>query len=116
MLYLFPILVLAVFGPPILLAVGKAGTAKDVAEMAVELITGAEAPDDVLEALLHLLHSSKELSAKGKRAKYYRLTALGKRRLETERSRWEQMSRAIGRVASEGTDEVGDEGTGSVVR
>ena len=51
-----------------LLATAKAGTAKDVAEMAAELVTGAEAPDDVLQELLHLLHGSKELSAKGKRA------------------------------------------------
>ena len=36
--------------------------------MAAELNTGAEAPDDVLTELLHLLHGSKELSAKGKRA------------------------------------------------
>lgn len=47
---------------------------------------------------LGLISSQWELSDKGKRAKYYRLTALGKRRLEAERSRWEQMSRAIGRV------------------
>src|SRR5439155_17138568 len=51
-----------------LLATAKAGTAKDVAAMAAELITGAEAPDDVLAELLHLLHGSTELSAKGKRA------------------------------------------------
>jgi len=35
---------------------------------------------------------------KGKRAKYYRLTADGKRRLAEERSRWHQMSRAMGSV------------------
>src|SRR5262249_5283755 len=45
-----------------------------------------------------LIAASWELSAKGKRAKYYRLTAAGKRRLTAERSRWEQMSQAIGRV------------------
>lgn len=40
------------------------------------------------------------LSDKGKRAKYYRLTAAGRRHLATEQSRWEQMSLAIGRVLS----------------
>ena len=45
-----------------------------------------------------LIGASWRTSDKGKRAKYYRLTAEGKRRLAAERSRWEQMSRAIGRV------------------
>src|SRR5436190_10143371 len=39
-----------------------------------------------------------ELSDKGKRAKYYRLTAAGKKQLAAEHSRWEQFSRAMGRV------------------
>ncbi len=39
-----------------------------------------------------------ELSDKGKRAKFYRLTTDGKRRLADERSRWKQMSKAIGTV------------------
>ena len=34
----------------------------------------------------------------GKRAKYYRLTAAGRRQLASEQSRWEQMSVAIARV------------------
>lgn len=38
------------------------------------------------------------LSDKGKRAKYYRLTAAGKKRLVAEQSRWDQLSRAIGQV------------------
>jgi hypothetical protein len=38
-----------------LLASAKLGTVKDVAEMAVELITGSETPDDVLEAVLKTL-------------------------------------------------------------
>jgi PadR family transcriptional regulator PadR len=45
-----------------------------------------------------LIASKWELSEKGKRAKYYRLTAEGKRQLTAERSRWDQMSVAIGRV------------------
>ena len=45
-----------------------------------------------------LIAAAWRTSDKGKRAKYYRLTAQGKRRLAEERSRWNQMSRAIGRV------------------
>ena len=45
-----------------------------------------------------LIGASWRTSDKGKRAKYYRLTAEGKRRLAAERSRWEQMAKAIGRV------------------
>ncbi len=51
-----------------LLQTAKAGTAKDVAGMAAELVTGSDAPDDVLAELLGMLAGSKELSAKGKRA------------------------------------------------
>jgi PadR family transcriptional regulator PadR len=42
--------------------------------------------------------SSWELSDKGKRAKYYKLTASGKKQLAAERSKWDQLSLAIGRV------------------
>jgi transcriptional regulator len=45
-----------------------------------------------------LIDSRWETSDKGKRAKYYRLTAEGKKRLAAEQSRWQQMSRAIGQV------------------
>ena len=38
------------------------------------------------------------VSEKGKRAKYYRLTAAGRRQLASEQSRWQQMSVAIARV------------------
>jgi PadR family transcriptional regulator PadR len=38
------------------------------------------------------------LSEKGKRARFYRLTRLGRRRLVTERSKWEAFSRAMGLV------------------
>src|ERR671918_495802 len=37
-------------------------------------------------------------SDKGKRAKYYRLTVAGRKRLVTEQSRWDQLAEAIGRV------------------
>ena len=37
-------------------------------------------------------------SDKGKRAKYYRLTATGRKRLAAEQSRWDQLAQAMGRV------------------
>ena len=40
------------------------------------------------------------LSDKGKRARYYRLTATGRRQLETEQSKWHTFARAIGLVLS----------------
>jgi len=42
--------------------------------------------------------ASWELSDKGKRARYYRLTPLGRKHLVAERSKWEAFSRAIGLV------------------
>lgn len=41
-------------------------------------------------------------SDKGKRAKYYRLTAAGRKQLGQERSKWERMARAIGSVLNAG--------------
>src|SRR5499426_1089097 len=40
--------------------------------------------------------ASWELSDKGKRAKYYRLTAAGRKQLSAERSRWDAFARAMG--------------------
>src|SRR5205807_10432220 len=42
--------------------------------------------------------ASWELSDKGKRARYYRLTARGRKQLVAEQSRWEMFSRAMGLV------------------
>ncbi len=42
--------------------------------------------------------ASWELSEKGKRAKYYRLTAAGKKHLTAEQTRWDRFSRAMGLV------------------
>ena len=39
--------------------------------------------------------ASWDLSDKGKRARFYRLTASGRRQLAAERSKWEALSRAI---------------------
>jgi transcriptional regulator len=42
--------------------------------------------------------ASWELSDKGKRARYYRLTALGRKQLSREQSKWEAFSRAMGLI------------------
>lgn len=39
-----------------------------------------------------------EISSTNRRARYYRLTAAGRRRLVVEQSKWEQMAAAIARV------------------
>ena len=39
-----------------------------------------------------------ELSDKSKRAKYYRLTALGRKKLVTEQSKWQAFARAMGLI------------------
>src|SRR5438270_7676375 len=42
--------------------------------------------------------ASWERSDKGKRAKYYRLTALGRKQLFAEQSKWETFARAMGLI------------------
>jgi DNA-binding PadR family transcriptional regulator len=42
--------------------------------------------------------ASWERSDKGKRAKFYRLTALGRKQLVAERSKWEMFTRAMGLI------------------
>jgi PadR family transcriptional regulator PadR len=42
--------------------------------------------------------ASWELSDKGKRAKYYRLTPLGRKKLVSEQSRWQAFARAMGLI------------------
>jgi transcriptional regulator len=42
--------------------------------------------------------ASWELSDKGKRARYYRLTPAGRKQLVSEQSKWEALSRAIGLI------------------
>ncbi len=44
--------------------------------------------------------ASWELSEKGKRAKYYRLTLRGRKQLASEQSKWETFSRAMGLILS----------------
>jgi PadR family transcriptional regulator PadR len=42
--------------------------------------------------------ASWELSDKGKRARYYRLTPMGRRQFVTEQSKWDAFSRAMGLI------------------
>src|ERR1700676_323123 len=44
--------------------------------------------------------ASWELSDKGKRAKYYRLTPAGRKQLASEQSKWQAFSRAMGLILS----------------
>jgi PadR family transcriptional regulator PadR len=50
--------------------------------------------------------ASWELSDKGKRAKYYRLTPLGRKQLATEQSKWEAFSRAMGLILNPADQEA----------
>ena len=42
--------------------------------------------------------ASRDLSDKGKRARYYRLTPLGRKQLVVEQSKWQALSRAMGLI------------------
>jgi transcriptional regulator len=44
------------------------------------------------------ISASWELSDKGKRARYYKLTPRGRKHLESEQSKWQAFSRAMGLV------------------
>lgn len=46
-------------------------------------------------------------SEKGKRAKYYNLTALGRRHLSAERTKWDTFARAMGLVLHPAEEERG---------
>jgi transcriptional regulator len=47
-----------------------------------------------------------QLSDKGKRARYYRLTALGRKQLAAEQSKWEAFSRAVSLILKPGSQEA----------
>ena len=47
-----------------------------------------------------LLAASWERSSKGQRVRVYRLTAAGRKRLATDRSKWEQMTQAIAGIVN----------------
>jgi transcriptional regulator len=44
------------------------------------------------------IDASWELSSKGKRARFYRLTPAGRKQLAAERSKWETFTRAMGLI------------------
>jgi PadR family transcriptional regulator, regulatory protein PadR len=50
--------------------------------------------------------ASWDLSDKGKRARYYRLTAMGRKQLANEQSKWRAFSRAIGLILSPASEEA----------
>jgi len=50
--------------------------------------------------------ASWELSNKGKRAKFYRLTPLGRKQLTSEQSKWDAFSRAMGLILKPGKQEA----------
>ncbi len=50
--------------------------------------------------------ASWDLSEKGKRARYYRLTPLGRKQLATEQTKWQAFSRAIGLILNPGDQEA----------
>src|SRR5438067_10466409 len=47
-----------------------------------------------------------ELSEKGKRARFYRLTPLGRKRLAAERSKWKAFARAMGLILNPADEEA----------
>jgi transcriptional regulator len=51
------------------------------------------------------IDASWELSEKGKRARFYGLTRLGRKQLATERSKWEAFSRAMGLILNPAPEE-----------
>ena len=48
--------------------------------------------------------ASWELSEKGKRARYYRITALGRKQLDSEQSKWDAFARAMGLLLKPAAD------------
>jgi transcriptional regulator len=53
------------------------------------------------------IEASWQLSERGKRAKYYRLTSRGRRELVAERDKWETFTRAMGLVLKPANQEPG---------
>lgn len=50
--------------------------------------------------------ASWEISDKGKRAKFYRLTAAGRKQLASEHSKWRAFTRAVGLILNPGEQEA----------
>jgi len=71
---------------------------QEISEDVLEINQGSLYP--ALHRLEHLgwIEAEWAVSELGRRAKYYRLTAAGRRQLAVETREWERMSNAIGRV------------------
>ncbi len=52
------------------------------------------------------IEASWRLSERGKRARYYRLTALGRKQFNTEQCKWRAFSRAVGLILSPPDEEA----------
>jgi|SRR5215469_418345 len=52
------------------------------------------------------IEASWELSDKGKRARYYRLTPSGRKQRASEQSKWQALSRAIGLILNPSDEEA----------
>jgi len=52
------------------------------------------------------IEASWELSDKGKRARYYRLTPSGRKQRTSEQSKWQALSRAIGLILNPSDEEA----------
>jgi transcriptional regulator len=52
------------------------------------------------------ISASWELSDKGKRARYYRLTSLGRKQLASEQSKWQALTRAMGLILNPADQEA----------
>ena len=52
------------------------------------------------------IEASWELSDKGKRARYYRITAKGRKQLTAEQSKWEAFARAMGLMLKPASEET----------
>jgi PadR family transcriptional regulator PadR len=71
---------------------------KQTSEELLQVETGSLYPALHRLELKGWIAASWELSDKGKRAKFYRLTPLGRKQLAAERSKWETFTRAIGLI------------------
>jgi transcriptional regulator len=79
---------------------------KQTSEHLLQVETGSLYPALHRLEAQNWIAASWELSEKGKRAKYYRLTPRGRKHLDAARSRWETFSRAMSLVLKPGEQEL----------
>src|SRR5499427_9119217 len=72
-------------------------------EDALQVETGSLYPALHRLELKGWIAASWDLSDRGKRARFYRLTALGRKQLAAEQSKWEAFSRAMGLILNPST-------------